>query len=335
MTATRFRAQAPGKLFYSGEYAVLAGAPAVVRAIDRRAIAQASAAAGADHHLEAKGLALPAVQFRIDASGRVRFSDEAIGKNYGLFRAVLEAFLAAGYEVPDAYDWSLDTQAFFGSNGKLGFGSSAALAIALGGLLRAITGSDDLSCAYEGHKAFQAGKGSGVDLRVAEAGGVQCAYASPAQALEAVTWPAGLNGLVVDTGRPSSTPAALSRFTDRLGDEDGVFEQLQAAASACATAWLADQKQLLAATQDFADALQALDTKWALGVYSGGHAEIAALAAQLPLVYKPSGAGGGDQGVALSDDNEALAAFEQRLIAHGFATIALETEHNGLQVMTS
>jgi len=50
-----FRARAPGKLFVTGEYAVLAGAPALVAAVDRFADTRRRAAL---YNRDAAGLAL-------------------------------------------------------------------------------------------------------------------------------------------------------------------------------------------------------------------------------------------------------------------------------------
>lgn len=122
------KASAPGKLVLLGDYAVLAGGPALVAAVDRRAVG-------------ATGGPIPP-------------------------SAVVEAVLARAKleggrpELPE-----IDTRAFLDEHGqKLGLGSSAAVAVVTAALS---LGRDDeriLRVALEGHRDAAGGVGSGVDV---------------------------------------------------------------------------------------------------------------------------------------------------------------------------
>ena len=98
------RVSAPGKVILSGEYAVLRGAPAVVMAVDRRAVVTVEPG---DAEIRCIGL-----EGRTDTL---------------LVDCVLGAL---GRERPAAR-FTLDTSAFSDGPEKLGIGSSAALAVSV------------------------------------------------------------------------------------------------------------------------------------------------------------------------------------------------------------
>src|SRR5215468_7013869 len=94
-------ATAPGKLILTGEYAVLDGAPAIVVAVDRRAIARRNATP--------RGSSPFLVAVAEEIAARRGASDPAA-------RAALEV--------------SVDSTAFYNRAQKLGLGSSAAVTVA-------------------------------------------------------------------------------------------------------------------------------------------------------------------------------------------------------------
>src|SRR6185295_6697990 len=94
-------ATAPGKLILTGEYAVLDGAPAVVVAVDRRAVAR--------RHATPRGSSPFLVAVAEEIAARRGANDPAA-------RAALEV--------------SVDSTAFYNRAQKLGLGSSAAVTVA-------------------------------------------------------------------------------------------------------------------------------------------------------------------------------------------------------------
>ena len=110
-------ATAPGKLVLWGEYAVLAGAPAAVMAVDRYASVSLECA---EHwQFMSSGLLSPGVY-----SGTPDFPVAVASA--GMAVNTLRSF---GYEQlpPDAYRVHTDTRPFFIGTNKLGLGSSAAV----------------------------------------------------------------------------------------------------------------------------------------------------------------------------------------------------------------
>ena len=104
------RARAPGKLVALGEYAVLEGAPALVLAIDRYAVATLEPSRDGECHLRTRMAEEGAHSFPLGAPSGVALVDTVIAS------------------APAARAWSgmLDSSAFFAGETKLGLGSSAA-----------------------------------------------------------------------------------------------------------------------------------------------------------------------------------------------------------------
>jgi mevalonate kinase len=63
-----------------------------------------------------------------------------------------------------------------------------------------------------------------------------------------------------------------------------------------------------------------------------GHGEIGKLADRYGVTYKISGAGGGDLGIAASEDAGGLADLAAAARARGYHVIDLETDSHGLVV---
>ncbi len=226
-------ASAPGKLILLGEYAVLAGAPALVAAVDRRATAVIEPHANGDIRVMASDLGID-THAVIGARGEVTWAggDETAARLHLVASALSAAHrdAAAGESgvipssvEPGGYALTLSTRAFFDAPGtKLGLGSSAALTVALTGALRRHLGLSPpaLSDLVHLHRGMQGGHGSGADVAAAFTGGV-IAYtrgvgdsSTSEPGAQAVALPAGLHWCCVFTGRSASTPHMLARFRD-------------------------------------------------------------------------------------------------------------------------
>jgi phosphomevalonate kinase len=113
----------------------------------------------------------------------------------------------------------------------------------------------------------------------------------------------------------------------------GHLARLGAASSRGLAAWRAgDAAGVLAAVGHFAAGLRQLDDAVGLGIWSAEHRDIAALAAEAGVAYKPSGAGGGDYGLALTARPAALAALRTAVEAAGFQCLGAPLAPAGLLV---
>lgn len=306
---------APGKVVLWGEYAVLDGAPAMVMAVNRIARCR----------IEPR-----TTDWRCQASGFIGV--EAIASKAALTAGELPhesvARVAAAVvrqlpQAPEGANVLLDTSEFYRAGRKLGIGSSAAICVAAYSAIATLSGvepsyPDALAC----HRNLQGSGGSGIDVASAYFGGLQRFQDG---SITPQTLSDGLLMRFIWTGKPAITTDHLSRFQAWAAQRDtSALATLSAASEALF------EQTTIAALQHYVDCLQALDNAAKLGIYDSSHTYLDTLANGHQVVYKPCGAGGGDIGVAFSDDAERLRAFttaaEQR-----FEMLPLEIAEYGIR----
>lgn len=322
---------APGKAVLAGEYAVLHGAPAIAMAVNRRARATLHLVDGADSELSMPGLVDGTFRFRHNSAGHVEWLDAAPHDN--AFALFVSAWQLAGPATNSAVRVCLDTREFVDSSShcKLGLGSSAALMVALCALLQP---ADRVAAsAAKAHRHFQGGTGSGVDIAVAVHGGLIEFSAGEPASVQRRQWPDGLHLQFFWSGTAVSTPAKIRQLDKQLQDPARLssLASLSAAAAELAACWptasaAAVQQQFL----NYNAALLAFDRDQVLGIYQGGHDKLRIAAESFGLVYKPCGAGGGDVGVALGTDPDAIVRFVDQASALGFTALDTGLDQSGV-----
>lgn len=342
-------ARAPGKLLLTGEYAVLTGAPAVTVAVGGPATAHARRAS-VSRLLSTSGDEV--CTYSLELPDRVHWGTSLPAQRGALPAAVLAAILRGWPDelLAQPLELSVDTTAFIQTTGgqqhKLGLGSSAALVAALVGAVLAACRIDAVAAELRAlclaaHRAFQHGRGSGVDVLTALQGGLLiCTPAGDDLQAESLRWPAGLHLAVAWTGRSASTPALIDRFEAFRARQPAVFEQhaarLADAATQAAQAWRsANVAAVLSAVAGYADTLRAVDTAGTIGIWTAEHEAFARLASAAGAVYKSSGAGGGDLGFALADSAEVVDKFRAAVAKAGGMTLDLPPARPGLSVTAS
>ena len=324
---TDVSASAPGKVVISGEYAVLDGAPAIAAAVSRRARVTIGRAPGSDHTVSSPDISGEGGKFR-SRDGNVEWLN---GRDlFGIVEHVWQTTAAAPAH---AVAISIDTSEFLdrGSTKKLGLGSSAALTTALAAALYALAGEEGnvLETALAAHRRFQHGAGSGVDVACSTAGGV-IMYCIDDERPQARQWPDGLLYALLWSGIPASTTAKLDVLARRAPMRSR--EELAAAAQRVAAAWIdSSAVEIIAAMHAYTDSLQTFSIDHDLGIFDAGHAGLI-MPGDADVVYKPCGAGGGDVGIALATDEDALAAFVDRAMAANFVPLDLVIDPHGCQV---
>ena len=336
-----------------GEYAVLFGAPAVVMAVNRRARVDLAPSASNRWQLIAPGLASRPAEFDIGAGGTVRWIDEDLGERFALVERLLHELHSAGVVElgrlsPAAV--TLDTREFFRSRDdsrhKLGLGSSAALTVALASAL--VAWADDgrvpdadprwMQTLVDLHRRMQGGLGSGIDVAASLLGGVlrfQLDEDSSMVAARPIVLPSDLQILPIWTGRSASTRGFLEQLeTGRAAHPqsvDGAISRLGDVSKAGIDAIQAGVVLgFLDAVDGFWDALEALGREIEMPILSQEHRRLRRLAAEFGVHYKPSGAGGGDLGIAFGFDPHAMRETTAGAKAEGFAVLDLETDAKGL-----
>lgn len=302
---------APGKLMISGEYAVLAGAEAIVAAVDRRAFA------------------------------RVRWGDApaAPAEARAAFAQVERAYGPLGYEP------TVDVSALRAKDAKLGLGSSAAAAAAAAGLALTEHGQEIGSesgrrrvfdAAWRGHQDV-APIGSGADVAASVFGGfIRFVRHGEEVQVTPLAWPVGLRVHVVWTGQEARTSTFLERVASLAQAEPAKHaERLQAlkdeAARFVRAVQACDTHSILASTDAYGRAMGALGEAAGIPIVNDTLRNVAELAQRSGGAAKPSGAGGGDVAIALFPDAAAEARFRSACEDCKYTLLATELGAPGVR----
>jgi phosphomevalonate kinase len=305
---------APGKLVLLGEYAVLDGFPAIVAAVNRRASGQFVPGRSPESPL-------------VDVA--VRGAKDALGPN--------RAALPRGSVL-------VDTAAFSAGGTKLGIGSSAATAaVTVGAVLEmaglAVADSTDLifDVAVAAHREVQGGLGSGADVAAAVYGGV-LHYTRPARgpaAIRRLPPLAGVEMVVFSTGSPSSTVDCLHAVTAFAARSPETHRQLLPPIAEAVTRFEAalfarDAAELFAAVSAAHVGMEMLGQAADVPIVTPVLAHAAVVASEVGGAAKPSGAGGGDVGIAFLPDPEAAEEFRGRARGLGLGILDLFVDPTGV-----
>ena len=288
---------APGKIFLVGEYAVLEEGPAVLAAVTRHAVAQY----------------LPGME---PMSNVVR---EAVQRARAETGEAASA-LPLGSVLVNTDDFQQGQQ-------KIGLGSSSATAVAAVGALFESAGisveknrTRVFAIAHAAHQAAQGGVGSGADVAAAVHGGLIRVERQPTGAplVEPLTPPAGLHLVVFWTGQAVSTtnmiegvqkfarrdPAAYRQMIDNLREIAERFVTELRAGSATGA---------VAAAGRYGRRLAVLGAAASVPIVTDAFHRASELAKELGGIAKPSGAGGGDIGIAMFATPETARLFARAL----------------------
>ncbi len=300
------RVFAPGKLVILGAYAVLGGAPSVVVAVDRGAVAGGPRVAGAH-----------------------------VGPE-------LAAAMAAEPGAPEAP--AVDTRAMFEGGAKLGLGASAASVVAALGLLDATRGADLTSAttraslfarARAAHAAAQGG-GSGVDVAASVHGGA-LVYTVASDVAEAT--PLALAPELVLTayfaGRSASTPALRARVDALRARDPAAHARATDRVASAARAGIAGARAadaFVAAVRASATALAELGDAADAPIVPAAARELGDAAARDGASFTPAGAGGGDVMVHVGA-SAPTPAFEAAARERGFSRVELGLDALGVRLV--
>lgn len=329
-------ASAPGKLFLTGEYAVLEGAPALLAAVDVRASCRLSATGAAAWRVYTPPLSDSPAVFSVLRDG-LRWEDGRVSLIDAAWHALSprcrDTMAASGGDIV------LDTSAFFRGGRKLGLGSSAAAMTALLGALWRAAGEPPpqpqaLAMLAAAHAAWNGG-GSGADLAASLVGGTLLYRREPRMVAPA-TLPA-VEIMPVWTGTSASTGEFLRRLAAFREASPAVFSERLAAVAATAeaaagAARATEATPFLAAFEASGAELRALGEAAGLDIWSEPHRRIAAVVREYGGCYKPSGAGGGDIGLAMLPRTDAARrdGLESALSSAGHTVLPLRFGADGL-----
>lgn len=316
-------ASAPGKLLLAGEYAVLDGPPAVVVAVNRRAIAHVS-----DRPQQLSEF-LQAARDTLATS---------LGPDH-------PATVAAANVVVDSSE--LRT----GDDIKLGLGSSAAATVAAitAALAHGNDGEIDRdqlhALAFSAHAAAQAprgSRGSGADIAACVHGGALVVKRELVEdeepiAARAIELPKQLVLVPVWCGAPADTPSLVAKVRQlREADRDvydGAIAQIAQAATLLIAACEADDATAaVTAVARGNDVLAQLAGAANVPLIQPSHVELAGVAIRCGGSAKPTGAGAGDISIAAFTSEADAERFRVEINELGMLLPDLEVDAQGAHV---
>ena len=331
------RLSAPGKLFLSGEYAILWGGTARLAGVGPRAFALARSREDREVHL-------------VLAEGRLRGTLTPLGVRWASEPPPAFAFAARALDVVVrargreslGLEVALSATAPGPGGHKLGLGSSArAVVLAVEAAARLLEVRPPLALALLAHAEAQGGRGSGGDVAACAVGGLIRYRRWP---LERVTSAATLQLGLLAAGAPdvvrlgtTAFPASYA-FSGRSASTPGMIRAVETALEGPARQrFVASSDELGGELEDglrasrFAQVDEACRGLEELleslpGVGTAETARILALTRTAGSTGKVSGAGGGDGCVLLSPNEAARAALLAALGHRGFVAVPLLVE---------
>ena len=317
----------PGKVVISGEYAVLDGAPAIVSTLKQK-VNITIQKSDKKHNVYTTSVLEGVFPFTTDDDANVLWPEA----DPGVFGLLLQhAFKILKPKLKEKLWIAVDSSEFFrttkdGTAIKLGIGSSAAVSVGITQALsqyQAIRSSPEnlLTQANSIHQGLQGKQGSGIDVACcfADQGVIECTKDSVKNHTWSIlNWPNGLHLKALTTSQYGSTNRLVANYqrASNLYPKEfrSALDQFLDITQSLSNAWKSEDVDLIIDLLSAYDAqIKKLDKIGDIGIYTQVHADIQNIASTHNVFYKPSGAGGGDIGLAFSSSLDALSDFSDAI----------------------
>ena len=345
-----FRVLVPGKLILIGEYAVLEGADALVASVDRYVIVEISESRDNIYRIFSDLTTVP-LKFTLHKSGTCNPDQNQSVQTISAMRFIIamvdgicRRIYKLGFSV-NPFELKVDSSQFYREDKqvKLGLGSSAALTVALTVSITKYLGIDNklflkkydlFRFAHEVHFSAQGKRGSGIDIAASVYGGINKFNIKSSDQVEftelisSVPVLQDLYLLTVWSGIPVSTQQLLLEVEKFRRQYRGEYKKLMLRLATLSNKGCSLYAQKM--TTDFLDivgdyyeVLKTLSIKSKIRIISDIHEKIAEIVNGSGGVYKPSGAGGGDIGIAFCASEKILENVKKELTSNNIETISL------------
>ena len=317
----------PGKIVISGEYAVLDGALAILTTLNQKVNIKIQES-DKNHNVYLTSALEGVFPFVTDDDANIIWLEADPG-TYGLL--LQHAFKILKPMIKEKLSIIVDSSEFFRTTKdrtaiKLGIGSSAAVSVGITQALfqyQEIISSPGnlLTQANIIHQALQGKQGSGIDVTCcfADQGVIECTKDSVKnQTWSILNWPNGLHLKVLTTGQGASTKRLVTNYkrASNLYPKEfkNSLDQFMGITQNLSHAWKSeDVDQIIGLLTAYDVQIKKLDKIGDIGIYTQVHTEIQNIASRYNVFYKPSGAGGGDIGLAFSSSLDELNDFSDEI----------------------
>ena len=327
----RVKRTAPGKVFLSGEYLALEGGSAIILSTKQR-----SRVSIEDHKKPYNLFYSSALDQYFEFSVNDNFEVDWVEndpQSFGLFISL------AIYELkikPSKALISIDTNEFYSSGKKIGLGSSASIAAAIINVLDEyfnlqLSESAKIQKAVNIHGLSQDNFGSGLDViaSCADSGVVECSLQMANEyKWRSLKWPSDLYIKGVMTSNQSSTKMMIEKYNHGKASNQIFFNKLYSETkhllNQISIAWdTQDSATIIELMQKYNAFINQLNENFNLGIFTDEHKRLIDLARSADIFYKPSGAGGGDLGLVITNSEKKLTHFLSVLSDSNFPVIDL------------
>tara|TARA_B100001105_G_scaffold197114_1_gene160931 strand:- start:237 stop:1250 length:1014 start_codon:yes stop_codon:yes gene_type:complete len=317
----------PGKIVISGEYAVLDGALAILTTLNQKVNIKIQES-DKNHNVYLTSALEGVFPFATDDDANIIWLEADPG-TYGLL--LQHAFKILKPMIKEKLSIIVDSSEFFrttkdGTAIKLGIGSSAAVSVGITQALfqyQEIVSSPGnlLTQANIIHQTLQGKQGSGIDVTCcfADQGIIECTKDSVKnQTWSILNWPYGLHLKVLTTGQGASTKRLVTNYkrASNLYPKEfkNSLDQFMGITQNLSHAWKSeDVDHIIGLLTAYDVQIKKLDKIGDIGIYTQVHTEVQNIASRYNVFYKPSGAGGGDIGLAFSSSLDELNDFSDEI----------------------
>ncbi len=347
----------PGKLIILGEYAVLEGANAIVMAVDRYAIVTVDSSGESDICRLTSSLEQTPLRFNFDKMGKL-IPDSHIPKEmisrmkFSLIAVerICDQIYQSGIQ-NNPFDLHIDTSQFYMNTQerKLGLGSSAAITVAVIAALARFYGLDrqlfrtplDLfKFAFRTHSLAQNNQGSGIDVAASVLGGIVFYNMVNPEKVKETGFEVhqnllpGLYLLPVWTGISTSTQKLLALLSEYITENSGTYKKVMKRLTHLSNEGVREYQlnhlhPFLDIIVEYYQVLRNFSLTSGIPIISDIHEHLAKIVYEGGGFYKPSGAGGGDFGIAFFDTLDNLENVKANLLSSKFEPVMLGISSHG------
>ncbi len=315
---------ASGKVFFSGEYMALEGGRAITLSTSQNAKVLISETNDSNNILFSS-MSDQAYPFKIDKNIKLIWLEEDPKHLGDILKESINQF-DKGFS---GRSISLDTSDFFYQQRKIGIGSSSAISVAMTKALNQLfdlrlTPKAVIKHAREIHNRAQDSSGSGFDIITSfeEGRTLSCRILdNGAYDYEHVELPETIKIFVVINDEYAKTSEMIDRYKAAKNKYRDYFSQhapkmKNELENLHHSIINKDNKSILQYLSKYNELLVDMDKNFNLGVFINHH-ELSKFAKDEGVFYKPSGSGGGDIGLLISDDEIRLDSVCKKLKSKG------------------